>query len=72
MVDRRHGKRMAACHVSVLALSSRFDGRLLKDRCHAAEAVSVLALSSRFDGHPQVYAVHLLSSRFSTRSVESF
>ena len=38
--------------LSVLALSSRFDGRLQRERSHARYALSVLALSSRFDGPP--------------------
>ena len=36
--------------VSVLALSSRFDGRLKEFGHRTESAVSVLALSSRFDG----------------------
>ena len=83
--------------VSVLALSSRFDGHpspwtLIGDDLkfqyslcrvvlmvaargiskNASENVSVLALSSRFDGLPRVFETSSLTSRFSTRSVESF
>ncbi len=58
--------------VSVLALSSRFDGHLIVRFCQSSVFVSVLALSSRFDGHSS--HTHRLSpiAGFSTRSVESF
>ena len=38
------------CCLSVLALSSRFDGRILSGSQMKRESLSVLALSSRFDG----------------------
>ena len=37
--------------LSVLALSSRFDGRGRRRRSPKNSQLSVLALSSRFDGH---------------------
>ena len=58
--------------VSVLALSSRFDGLLLRQQGRIAISVSVLALSSRFDGLPQPFFPSQPSQCFSTRSVESF
>ena len=58
--------------VSVLALSSRFDGHPVAIFYRHREKVSVLALSSRFDGPggrgTSVYG----GNGFSTRSVESF
>ena len=58
--------------LSVLALSSRFDGRSLVDDLRLSMRLSVLALSSRFDGPPvSVIWVGAVGS-FSTRSVESF
>ena len=41
---------VAATDLSVLALSSRFDGRRAETRPTPALRLSVLALSSRFDG----------------------
>ena len=43
--------------LSVLALSSRFDGLLLALSRYRRGILSVLALSSRFDGHKLVYHV---------------
>ena len=65
--------------LSVLALSSRFDGPTPRPERHNDRKLSVLALSSRFDGplssaHSQ-YCIHLsvlaLSSRFDGPSVRS-
>ena len=61
-----------AKQVSVLALSSRFDGRMACLSPSAARLVSVLALSSRFDGRGKMnifgynmdVSVLALSSRF--------
>ena len=39
------------CDLSVLALSSRFDGRIWPGCVLSPDRLSVLALSSRFDGH---------------------
>ena len=58
--------------LSVLALSSRFDGRRLRSYRERDDSLSVLALSSRFDGpiisRPVAVDVSLsvlaLSSRF--------
>ena len=58
--------------LSVLALSSRFDGpqHWKKDNCIVR--LSVLALSSRFDGHARMSRKKRMPLPFSTRSVESF
>ena len=58
--------------LSVLALSSRFDGpkRMLYELLILF--LSVLALSSRFDGQTQHQPHDLHLFPFSTRSVESF
>ena len=72
MVLRCGFHRQPAARLSVLALSSRFDGLpvyLLKSR---DVKLSVLALSSRFDGQPPCQVGGLLLRAFSTRSVESF
>ena len=72
MVERPEVIPVARPAVSVLALSSRFDGPgrtigyLL--RC----SVSVLALSSRFDGPGTTASPESSAQSFSTRSVESF
>ena len=58
--------------VSVLALSSRFDGLVGKLEHLPRGQVSVLALSSRFDGLRQRVALGEFVNGFSTRSVESF
>ena len=50
MVRFNQPGRPLLVQLSVLALSSRFDGRHDLDRHHQAMALSVLALSSRFDG----------------------
>ena len=61
--------------LSVLALSSRFDGRIVRKSFCTPEELSVLALSSRFDGlrfrqcsmsHVSL-SVLALSSRFDGR-----
>ena len=59
-------------HLSVLALSSRFDGRALESESPRDSQLSVLALSSRFDGPREArfagkhdkLSVLALSSRF--------
>ena len=58
--------------VSVLALSSRFDGRSPTLAWPSAHTVSVLALSSRFDGRMKKVGHGKQGWCFSTRSVESF
>ena len=59
--------------LSVLALSSRFDGPYLTVRKQRAKRnLSVLALSSRFDGPVLVTDTGDAAHTFSTRSVESF
>ena len=58
--------------LSVLALSSRFDGLCSVKYLALLIALSVLALSSRFDGHVKHVAVAQKLVSFSTRSVESF
>ena len=64
--------RLPSSAVSVLALSSRFDGQK-RHRIHALNLkVSVLALSSRFDGRRTKGFPEESHSGFSTRSVESF
>ena len=52
MVQSRPTPPRSQGRLSVLALSSRFDGRLANHRLHLFfSRLSVLALSSRFDGH---------------------
>ena len=58
--------------VSVLALSSRFDGRQANLEYLYDQSVSVLALSSRFDGLGTSTCGQPFNFAFSTRSVESF
>ena len=58
--------------LSVLALSSRFDGRDQHQWLKRVRDLSVLALSSRFDGPILMWALTLPFVSFSTRSVESF
>ena len=58
--------------LSVLALSSRFDGRLFFLLSPRTLKLSVLALSSRFDGRRKSPTAHRPAKTFSTRSVESF
>ena len=59
--------------LSVLALSSRFDGRPpLATTAVQVSGLSVLALSSRFDGLLLLPHTVYFSESFSTRSVESF
>ena len=59
--------------LSVLALSSRFDGRAHGGTCAVGFSLSVLALSSRFDGRGGGSKRGSgVSVPFSTRSVESF
>ena len=57
--------------LSVLALSSRFDGHSLVRLYRFPNSLSVLALSSRFDGLGSLPHQHRRIT-FSTRSVESF
>ena len=58
--------------VSVLALSSRFDGQPRNGELFIVVDVSVLALSSRFDGRKGFIIIETKNDCFSTRSVESF
>ena len=58
--------------LSVLALSSRFDGRKPAAPVIGCLILSVLALSSRFDGHLCPQPTPRDIATFSTRSVESF
>ena len=58
--------------LSVLALSSRFDGPSAMAALGATAGLSVLALSSRFDGQNSILYLSELGKTFSTRSVESF
>ena len=50
MVKMPHMRPTDSWHLSVLALSSRFDGHNRFDWCWNGVGLSVLALSSRFDG----------------------
>ena len=50
MVSERIAPHRSSTFVSVLALSSRFDGQALRSSGSSCYQVSVLALSSRFDG----------------------
>ena len=63
---------LAGPSLSVLALSSRFDGLPWRVRWPASFSLSVLALSSRFDGLIPIRTALRLLDTFSTRSVESF
>ena len=72
MVDRWGGVVFSPTNVSVLALSSRFDGQCCPLPWASWRPVSVLALSSRFDGHLSFEKLVSIPLRFSTRSVESF
>ena len=58
--------------LSVLALSSRFDGLLNQEVKETPALLSVLALSSRFDGQKFPQSLGYYERSFSTRSVESF
>ena len=58
--------------LSVLALSSRFDGPNSYIPAGRRGCLSVLALSSRFDGRAAPVSIALDDGSFSTRSVESF
>ena len=58
--------------LSVLALSSRFDGPGAMPCAGKSSMLSVLALSSRFDGLATIPSEIAWSYTFSTRSVESF
>ena len=64
--------RLISGSLSVLALSSRFDGPTLYMRVDTNVTLSVLALSSRFDGHCRLQKLPRAPHTFSTRSVESF
>ena len=50
MVQGRQVYRTRKDFLSVLALSSRFDGRVCTSKSQRPDPLSVLALSSRFDG----------------------
>ena len=63
---------IARLSLSVLALSSRFDGQLAAARRRNRRHLSVLALSSRFDGLGDCTTRQPPGTSFSTRSVESF
>ena len=67
-LSMRSGKR----GLSVLALSSRFDGRSQAANGPCRRELSVLALSSRFDGLDDSPFLLVVVLTFSTRSVESF
>ena len=72
MVDLSDDQLDVLISLSVLALSSRFDGLVCPAARHAAASLSVLALSSRFDGRRQARVESVNGQCFSTRSVESF
>ena len=72
MVRAHRGTCAVGFSLSVLALSSRFDGRGLQVRIQSLPALSVLALSSRFDGQANLRRQIAEVDSFSTRSVESF
>ena len=72
MVTSEKSPAMRQHPLSVLALSSRFDGRTAADRSKDVDQLSVLALSSRFDGHLEYLRLERNKLSFSTRSVESF
>ena len=72
MVDPGHSASTLKRPLSVLALSSRFDGRAHRGTCAVGFSLSVLALSSRFDGLERTAVLALIADSFSTRSVESF
>ena len=75
MVHGRSGGGRPCCSLSVLALSSRFDGLTTAWTGILAVFLSVLALSSRFDGQKRAgilpdfhrLSVLALSSRFDGR-----
>ena len=69
IIDR---ERAAVMFLSVLALSSRFDGRHHRQHRSEGTSLSVLALSSRFDGQNLDIGMGEDDDAFSTRSVESF
>ena len=65
--------RLCFLRLSVLALSSRFDGQETGSLFGDFQLnLSVLALSSRFDGPRDRTSISGSCSTFSTRSVESF
>ena len=74
MVCRFSSLEANAKALSVLALSSRFDGPVAEIEAELLKMpLSVLALSSRFDGLMiQSCQVIYIRQSFSTRSVESF
>ena len=72
MVSMAQPPNLSPKYLSVLALSSRFDGRLTSQAVKHSAILSVLALSSRFDGLIVSCAVFSEITTFSTRSVESF
>ena len=72
MVWQRTVVEAARLYLSVLALSSRFDGHRPMHFLCIAKSLSVLALSSRFDGRYLAPMDVFAPIAFSTRSVESF
>ena len=72
MVFNSVDRCLGSIYLSVLALSSRFDGLFNVRRASGHPHLSVLALSSRFDGRSEWDQQECLSKSFSTRSVESF
>ena len=72
MVTPFNALRVADAVLSVLALSSRFDGLKVLDLNNNELTLSVLALSSRFDGLVRTRCPDVPLVAFSTRSVESF
>ena len=75
MVAHTHRRCDILQHLSVLALSSRFDGLCSSSQNPSISSLSVLALSSRFDGRGKSrrskdvdqLSVLALSSRFDGR-----
>ena len=72
MVTVCHMMTRERSDLSVLALSSRFDGPPVLVWPAPYQQLSVLALSSRFDGQRIRSRVSASYTSFSTRSVESF
>ena len=72
MVASGTGGTEAPAPLSVLALSSRFDGQHVGGWSDRSKELSVLALSSRFDGPTGGVLLVGCYWSFSTRSVESF
>ena len=72
MVIALTGDDQQLLDLSVLALSSRFDGLHSISSPIGELILSVLALSSRFDGPSHIETADKVMGSFSTRSVESF